>query len=698
MKLYVDTETRSAINLKKAGVVKYVSDPYFRVLICTWAIDDSPVRVWQPVHGERMPKRLFNALKNEDVTLVMHNSAFDRRALNASSDFLSVNVTAERIHDSMVQALAHGLPGDLDTLSELFRLGDMGKMKEGKKLIQVFCVPARNKKAVAFYNKSTHPKDWDTFVKYAKNDVEAMRKVSKLIPTLNYPNKEHRLWVLDQDINGRGLPVDIELAEAAAKEAGEEKIRLNAQTKAVTDGAVTAATQRDALLLHLAVEHDVWLPDLKADTLESYAQKPDLPEAVRRLIQLRQDSSLTTAAKYLRVLERAADGRLYDTMQMYGASRTGRDAGRVFQPQNLMRPTRWKGLEGASLDQAIEADVQSIKDGTASLFESNVMDLLGNCVRGVIRAPKGKKLVVADLSNIEGRGLVWLSGEEWKLRYFRSYDKGQVEFDNYVMAYARAMNEPASTVDKYQRAIGKVMELGLGYSGGVAAFLTFAAVYRLDIGELAGAVWQTADPVEIGQASDKFEWAKEHGYSAGLPQRQYAACEYLKQQWRKAHPETCQFWAELDNAFRKCIGADRTTVKVRDHLAFRREGHWLYIRLPSGRCLTYLQPKVIDGECNFIGKDPYTRRIERIKTYCGKLAENVTSGTARDVMFHRLPDVEAAGYKVVLRVHDELVCETPDSDEFTAEGLSEIMTRPFDWSEGLPLAAAGFETHRYRKD
>lgn len=693
MKLYLDTETRSATKIS-LGVHNYIADPHFQVLICTWAVEDGPVQTWQPVLGEAIPAQLAELLQTADV--VLHNSSFDRRVIEASPAF-PTKVPASRIIDTKVQAYAHGLPGALMDLSTLCRLGEgKGKQSQGKQLIQQFCVPIRGSDPIQFYGPKSDPKAWQQFCEYARHDVDAMREVHRRIPTINYPGLERKLWVLDQQINDRGLPIDLDLAKAANAEAVQERAKLNASTKKETGGEVSAATQRDALLLHLAKEHDIWLPDLKADTLDRFMALPGIPEGVRKLIELRQQSSLSTAAKYRRVLQQQINGRIPDTLQMYGASRTGRDAGRIVQPQNFMRPTRWRGLEGAELEEAIETDIQAIKAGAASLVDSNVMDLLGNCIRGVIRAEEGKKLVVADLSNIEGRVLVWLAGEEWKIQLFRDIDSMEVAHDNYVVAYAEAMNVPVNAVTKYQRAIGKAMELGLGYGGGVSAFINYAAVYRLDLDELADAVWKTADPRGIQEAHDKFEWAKEHGFHAGLARKPYAACEYLKTQWRLKHPATVEMWAALERAFRDCVEFENREFRV-GMLRFVRKGQWLYIRLPSGRVLTYLQPKIVDGTCTFIGQDPYTRRIDRIKTYSGKLAENVTSGTARDLMFHRLPDVEDEGYAIVLRVHDELVCETPDLPKFSGEGLAEIMVREFPWSKGLPLAAEGFETKRYRK-
>lgn len=244
---------------------------------------------------------------------------------------------------------------------------------------------------------------------------------------------------------------------------------------------------------------------------------------------------------------------------------------------------------------------------------------------------------------------------------------------------------------------GPLLAHNCGYGGGVAAFLNYVAVYKLDIDELADATFEVADKHLLNECWDKYEWAKDNKYHAGLKQKQYAACEYLKTSWRRAHPNTVKFWSDLENAFRVCTAEEGVVVTV-GRLKFKRKGQWLYIRLPSGRCLVYLQPKIIDGECTFVGRDSFTKRLQKIKTYSGKLAENVTSAVSRDVMIHRLPDVENAGYSVVMRVHDELVTETPDTPGFNPEDLSKIMTRPYEWSDGLPLAAAGFQAYRYRKD
>lgn len=696
MKLYMDTETRSDVPIKR-GVHRYVQGAHFDVLLLTWAVDDGPVRIWNCLR-EPLPLPLQQALAKADE-LIFHNSAFDRCVLNRSG-ILNRRVEPEAIVDTMVQALAHGMPAGLDKLSEAFGLPtDLAKLTSGRKLIQLFCVPRRDKMgAVEFNDWTTHPDQWAEFEEYAMADILAMREVHKRLPKVNYPQMEHKLWCLDQTINDRGIPVDVALAEAAIREAAHEKNRLNRKTAEATDGEVTAATQRDKLIVHLAKQYDVNLPDLRASTLERRIADPDTPADLAHIMDLRLQSSQNAAAKFRRVIEHETGGRLRHTMQMYGAARTGRDAGRVFQPQNLKRPTMWHGLEGKELDKAIEEDVNLIKDGIVDLVYGNqTMEVLGNCVRSVIVAPKGRKLVQADLSNIEGRGLVWLSNETWKLDYFRDFDAGKIKFDNYVMAYAKSMNVVASTVTKDNRQIGKVQELGLGYGGGVAAFITFANVYNLNLQELATAVWESGDQNQLKECLAKYDWAKENGYHAGLTDFQYAACEYLKQKWREAHPQTVTFWGDLETAFKLCISNPDETFTV-GRLKFRRAKSWLYIRLPSGRCLVYLSPKLEDGQITFMGQDPFTKQFRRVKTYSGRLAENVTSATARDVLLHRMFDVEKAGYRIVLRVHDELVTEAPDKSNFSSEGLAEIMTRPFQWSDGLPLAAAGFEAYRYRKD
>lgn len=684
--LYIDIETRSGAPLKR-GLYNYMHDSDFAIILVSWAVDDEPVRLWEPL-SEEMPRRLLKAIKSE-MPIVAHNAQFERLAFNISNIF-GVKIPPQRFYDSMVCALSCGLPAGLGQLSKLFKLEGDGKLDSGKALINLFCV----KKAAGFITSEERPMQWDEFRKYAINDVVAMRTIYKKLPKVNYPNLEHQYWVLDQTINSRGLPVDIEMAKKAVKVFEVERDRLTRSTSKNTDGEVGSATQTARLLEFLNEEYDLNLANLQADTIEERLGDPNLPEGARHLLEIRSQISQNAAAKYKRVLENEFEGRLYNTLQFLGASRTGRDAGRVFQPQNLKRPTVW--FDAEDIDAAIEDDIELVKTGHLPMVRGDMtMDTLGSLVRSVIVAPEGKRFVQADLANIEGRALVWLSGEEWKLKFFRDFDAGKIKFDNYVAAYAKAMNIKPEKVTGHQRDIGKVMELGLGYGGGVNAFLQFSAVYDLDISELAESVWETALPVDIEAAADRYDWMKENGFHGGLPLKEFAACEYLKTQWREAHPLTVQFWKDLENAFRSAIRYENSNFQVR-HLIFRRQGSYLYIRLPSGRCLVYADPRIgDDGQITFLGS--VGKNTARIKTYSGKLSENVSSGVARDILIHRLPDMEAEGYPVILRVHDEILAETPDDFIYSAEGLCEIMTRPYKWSKGLPLAAEGHILYRYRK-
>lgn len=327
------------------------------------------------------------------------------------------------------------------------------------------------------------------------------------------------------------------------------------------------------------------------------------------------------------------------------------------------------------------------------------MDVLSSVIRGCIVAPPGVKLTIADLSNIEGRGLAWLAGEEWKLQAFRDFDAG-IGFDLYKLAYAKSFGIDPALVTKDQRQIGKTQELGMGFGGGAGAFATFANAFGIDLDDLASKVLPVADPKVVEEATSFLVWCrgKDPKFGRGMSDKAFIACDVVKRGWRSAHPAISGWWPMLEQAFRDAIDSpkytfDCGTVKV------RRDGSWLRIRLPSGRALCYPAP-LIDaaGNCSYMGMNQYSRKWERITTYSGKLAENCTQAFARDILAYNMPRIEAEGYKIVLSVHDELLTETPDSDEFTHERLSALMSTVPPWAEGLPLAAAGFECLRYRKE
>lgn len=339
----------------------------------------------------------------------------------------------------------------------------------------------------------------------------------------------------------------------------------------------------------------------------------------------------------------------------------------------------------------------------------DVMLLTASTVRSVIIAPPGKKLVVADLSNIEGRGLAWLAGEEWKLQAYRDFDTiigtdlpgdpVRLGPDLYKLAYAKAFDIEPKDVTKFGRSVGKVMELMLGFAGGVGAFLTGALTYGIDLDDMADKAWDTIPERVMDEAVDFIGWwARILGTKLPLSDRACAVCESFKRMWREAHPMTVQLWREMEDGFRNACLHPGTTFRYRD-FAFRRDGAWLRIKLPSGRCLCYPQPQVAkDGSLSFMGVNQFTRKWERIKTFGGKLTENATQSLARDFMFDALPGIEAAGYELTMRVHDEVITEAPDTDDYTAEHLSSLLATTPPWGAGMPLAAAGFEALRYKKE
>lgn len=691
--VFCDTETYSEVDLFSSGVHRYAESPTTEITVFVWAVDDGPPVV-EDLTGRKRPSAEAMALLNDPaVILVFHNVAFDRTLMRHC---WGLDLPIERFEDTMVRALAHGLPGALGKIGAALGVDeDEAKDKKGRELVMLFAKPRPKNHKLRRATRDTHPDDWAMFLSYAGQDVVAMRAIHRKLPNWNYRqgHPEMDLWYLDARVNNRGIQIDLDLARAAIDAVAVEQARLKAETNDATDGKVRSPSQRDELLSYILLEHGVRLPDMSADTLRRRAEDPNLPDPVRLLINLRLEATKTSTSKYKAAVNAtSSDGRLRATQQFCGAARTGRVAHRLVQPGNLPRPS--KGFDEAAQELAI----QSLKAGTADILHDDVMQLTADCIRGLIVAPPGRKLCIADLSNIEGRVLAWLAGENWKLDAFRAYDAGRGA-DIYKLAYARSFGVDAALVDKDQRQIGKVQELMLGYEGGVGAYLTGAATYGFNVGDLAASVYRATDPRTWKDTLGSYDWFQKKGLTYGLPLDHWAACRVLVDAWREAHPNTKALWGALKEAFAGAVRKRGETFAVGQHLKVRCDGSWLRIRLPSGRYLCYLSPEVdADGNCSFMGVDQYSRQWKRIRTHGGKLAENVTQAVARDVMFYNAPSIEAAGYAIVLSIHDELLTETPDTDEFSSDALAALMSADPGWAKGLPLAAAGFETYRYRKD
>lgn len=684
-----DFETYSETPIKN-GTWCYARNA--EVLIWAYAIGDAPVKVWDLTTGEPMPEDLAEALEDDEHLTVWHNGGnFDSVVAELA---LGIKLPLYRIHDTMVQALAHSLPASLGDLCVALGIpADKAKDKAGKALIQLFCKPRPKNSKARRATRETHPEQWEQFKSYAASDIEATREAFKRMPKWNYQGFELNLWHLDQRINRRGMCVDTDLAASAIRAVERAQIGLAKETVEMTGGQVQSATQRDAMLAHILEEYGVALPDMQGATLERRIADPDLPEGLRELLKVRLQASTSSTSKYATLVRSVCpDGRLRGTKQFCGASRTGRWAGRLFQPDNLPRPT----LHQDEIDFGIEA----LKADCADLVVDNVMQLTSSAIRGCIVAPPGKKLNIADLSNIEGRVQAWLAGESWKLKAFRDYDAG-VGADLYKLAYSKSFGVAPEDVTKDQRQVGKVQELALGYEGGVGAFVTFASAYSIDLDDLAAKAARAIPPNVWGQANIMLEWHRSKNRdpdrALGLSERAWLTCESFKLAWREAHPNIAQLWKDLDNTVRAAINTPAKTY-ICGVLKIRRDGSWLRIGLPSGRALCYPSPAIEKEKITYMGINQYSRKWCRLQTYGGKLFENICQAVARDVMAYNMPQIEAKGYEIVLSVHDELLTETPDDDRFSSDELSELLAAPPAWALDMPLAAAGFETYRYKKD
>ena len=695
--LYLDTETYNEHPISK-GVYAYAET--VEIMLFQYAFNDSPVCVVDLANGAKLPQEVINLLLNPEVLLFAQNSMFDRTVLAKGKlfkdrpDIVKAISDPNRWRDSMVIAYAHSLKGGLGDLCEIFKLdNDQAKDKEGKALVQLFCKPRPKTSKIRRATSKTHPEEWDKFKHYAKQDIVSMREVVKRMPNWNMQESstELQLWHLDQRINDRGVCIDVDLAEKAVECIDIEQRRLADETHSMTEGEVQTATQRDAMLKHIAGAYGITLDDLTASTIERRLNDPDLPDGLRELLAVRQQASTTSTSKYKALLKRVnSDGRLRGTLQFMGAPRTGRWAGRGFQPQNLTRPTlpQWQ----------IDLGIEAIKSGTADLLTDNIMKLTSNTLRGCICAPEGKKLVVSDLSNIEGRVLAWLAGESWKIKAFQDYDNG-TGHDLYKLSYSKSFGVNPNYVTKEQRQIGKVQELALGYEGGVGAFITFSTAYGIDLDAMADIAIKNVDLRILDEAKNAYEWALKNKRTYGLSEKAYIVCDAFKRSWRKAHPNIVELWKKLDSGVRYVITGDAKTLRINENLVIDKVGAWLRIQLPSGRYLCYPGARIDEnGKISYMGLNTYSRKWERINTYGGKIAENITQAVARDVMAWSMPCIDEIGFNIVLTVHDEIITEAPDVPEYSHEYLSQILSTAHEWAKGLPLAAAGFESYRYKKD
>lgn len=668
--LFLDIESFSTVPIER-GTYRYAEGA--ELLMAQMATNDGDVHVVDAtLHGPDVVLHQIQEAAEQADIIVAHNAEFETTLLRR----FGLELPQPKMWCTKAQALAHSLPGGLDKLCTILGVPhDEAKGKEGKALIQRFCKPRGAREKLRRHDRITHPDEWARFIEYARLDVIAMRAVRRKLPTWNYGPAERELWRLDQRINARGFRVDIDLATKAVESAKRIQRDLAGKTAVLTDGDVGRTTQRDKLLAHIASRYGIQIDDLRGATIDTLLDDETLDDGVRILLKIRQQATTSSTAKYHRLLHCvSADGRLRGTLQFCGAMRTGRWSGRLFQPQNLPRPSR-------KAAQVLEG-IEWIKADGVDVMYDDPMQVLSDALRGVILGP----LTSVDYSNIEGRVLAWLAGETWKLQAFRDFDAG-IGADLYIRTYAAAFGVPYADA---KRQIGKAMELAMGYAGGIGAFLSIAAIYHMDIAELARAVLASAPRQVIDRA---LGWYGKTTERYGLTRDEFVACDTLKLLWRAAHPATTSLWYRLEDAFREVTLHEGEVSVGRLVLARGRGSKWVRMILPSGRALSYPLARVADnGDLSFAGVKQPSRKWGRIPTYGGKLAENATQAVARDVMAVGMLNADAAGMRLILTVHDDVIVEGECLDALRAA----MLDMPPIYA-GLPLAAAGFTASRFGK-
>lgn len=758
-RLFLDTETFSGVDLKKVGAYAYAEHPTTEIMICTYAIDEGRVQTWDCTESPTMPRELRKALRRvsrKKAKIVMANGLlFDRLVIREK---WGIDLPVCQIEDTMIMAFRHALPGSLDMQCQVLGVdAEHAKDKAGKALIKRFCKPTPKTYKIRRYTRKTHPEEWAKFLRYAALDIIAMREVYWRIPDWGNTPKEDEILLIDQLINDRGFYVDVDLARAAIKAVQAHKEELKEEAWERFGGKLTG---NDFLPALRDLAPAFTIHNAQKSTLNDLLEDPDFPDEGKVLIEMRLGASSTASTKYNPLVNGlSADGRRRGCLQYGGAKRTLRWAGKGFQPQNLARGEYSDDHEGKIKRREGESDVafwvrsHMLTNGINSLLRGtahwayDISKLTASTVRGCIIPAKGKKFVVADYSNVEGRGLAWIAGEKTALMVFRAgrdiYCETAGKMFGLDPEYIKANR-------KDLRQIGKACELGLGYGGGVAAFLQFAKNLGLDLYAMAD-VMKGTFPDHIWAAAKRgYEYArineakrppkpgkKDERPTYILPKNVWLTCDAIKRMWREAHPKTVAFWAELEDAVlcairnpgkaywaganvrpdgKKALKIVRTKAKHDPTFDEERDdpnaaGWWLKIELPSGRIMSYpgialsvtteidedTGKKRTSTRIKYQGENQTTRQWGFQYTYGGKLTENIVQALCRDILAWSMPGVEAAGYEIVLSVHDELITEVPDTDDYTTEELCALMCDLPVWAKGFPLAAEGDIMYRYRK-
>ena len=647
-KLSCDIETFSDVDLIRCGVYKYADSPNFEMLLFAYAVDDGDVHIIDIAGGEELPEEIIQVIKSDTVVKTAYNAQFERVCL---SRYLKLPegeyLNPQSWYCTAVKAAELALPLSLADVGSVLGL-ERQKMTEGKELIKYFCVPCKPTKSNGNRTRNRPCHDinkWETFKKYCMRDVDVERQIADKLKMYPISDEEHRLYVLDQIINDRGVLVDCELAKQAVK--------LNSIQSAV---AVEQAYMITGLenpnsvtqLKQWLKENGVEIESMSKKAVKSLADETD--GDVSEMLKLRLLMAKTSVKKYEAVIRSVcSDNRVHGMMRFCGANRTGRWSGNILQPQNLP--------QNHLPDLTLARDI--VKDGDFEMLDmmfGNVPNVLSELIRTVLIPKPNHRFIVADFSAIEARVLAWIAGEQWRIDTFKNGG------DIYCASASKMFKVPVEKngVNGELRQKGKISELACGYGGSVGALKNMGAV-------------------EMGVQENELQG--------------------LINDWRNANPHIVRFWYEVGNAAMKAI-KEKTTVPL-GKLVFAYERGILFIRLPSGRRLSYIKPRI---GTNRFGGDSITymginsaKKWDRLETFGGKLTENIVQGTARDLLANALINAANAGYDTVFHVHDEIICEVPNGYGSVDE-LCRLMCIKPEWADGLPLNADGFECEYYKKE
>jgi DNA polymerase len=652
-KLHIDIETYSSIDIKTAGAYKYMESVDFEILMTGFAFDDEPVELIDMAQGEQLPKRFIEGLNNPSIEKHAHNANFERRAFIV----YGYDVDAAEWRCSAVKAAYCGLPSSLDGASKALKLGDDGKSAAGKALIKFFSCPIKGTKKNDYRVRNFPHHDlekWEEFKQYCIQDVEAEREIDNRLLQYEIPEFERQNYILDQKINDKGIMTDLVLAQSAYDVDMTFTNGIKAEVKKITglDNPNSPAQLKKWLSAKMRKEIKTLAKDGIGDLIDEAG-----PGDVTDVLNFRRKLGKTSTKKYLAMLKCTCDdGRAHGLLQFYGASRTGRWAGRLVQLQNLPQNHLTDLAEARTLIRSGDYD-------HISMVYDDISSVLSQLIRTALVAKPNHTFAVADFSAIEARVIAWLAGEKWREDVFRSHGK------IYESSASMMFNVPIEKVTKGSdlRAKGKVAELALGYQGAVGALM------------------------QMG------------GEKMGLSEMEMKA---IVTKWRKASPNIVALWKDMENCAKISVRGHKKVISKFKGIEFDCDKNALTVKLPSGRKLFYWNPVFKKNQWGndaiaYRGIDSVTKQWLHIDTYGGKLTENIVQAIARDLLALSMLNLDAKGYDIVMHVHDEAACEIPfneQTNEDTLEDMCRIMGIEAPWAKGLPLAADGYLTPFYKKD